>query len=125
MRADIFPLACAAFSGRDRLTAVCRCSDGWADRPDVAAGVEEHIAGGVSMKLYSPEIGDFDDYYFRLKPHDNARNPWFQEFWQERFRCYIDGADRDTRYSKRCTGCLLYTSPSPRDRQKSRMPSSA
>ena len=25
----------------------------------------------------------------------------------------------------RLTGCLLYTSPSPRDRQKSRMPSSA
>ena len=24
-----------------------------------------------------------------------------------------------------CDGCLLYTSPSPRDRQKSRMPSSA
>ena len=24
-----------------------------------------------------------------------------------------------------CTFCLLYTSPSPRDRQKSRMPSSA
>ena len=24
-----------------------------------------------------------------------------------------------------CYGCLLYTSPSPRDRQKSRMPSSA
>ena len=25
----------------------------------------------------------------------------------------------------KCHGCLLYTSPSPRDRQKSRMPSSA
>ena len=25
----------------------------------------------------------------------------------------------------RCLNCLLYTSPSPRDRQKSRMPSSA
>ena len=25
----------------------------------------------------------------------------------------------------KCTDCLLYTSPSPRDRQKSRMPSSA
>ena len=24
-----------------------------------------------------------------------------------------------------CVNCLLYTSPSPRDRQKSRMPSSA
>ena len=27
--------------------------------------------------------------------------------------------------SDQLTGCLLYTSPSPRDRQKSRMPSSA
>ena len=30
----------------------------------------------------------------------------------------------DTRFA-RDLGCLLYTSPSPRDRQKSRMPSSA
>ena len=28
-------------------------------------------------------------------------------------------------YIKEDIGCLLYTSPSPRDRQKSRMPSSA
>ena len=27
--------------------------------------------------------------------------------------------------AKKIEGCLLYTSPSPRDRQKSRMPSSA
>ena len=27
--------------------------------------------------------------------------------------------------NEECRGCLLYTSPSPRDRQKSRMPSSA
>ena len=33
--------------------------------------------------------------------------------------CYL--CPRNTRVS----GCLLYTSPSPRDRQKSRMPSSA
>ena len=32
----------------------------------------------------------------------------------------------DTKHFARCVGiCLLYTSPSPRDRQKSRMPSSA
>ena len=29
------------------------------------------------------------------------------------------------KYEKGSNGCLLYTSPSPRDRQKSRMPSSA
>ena len=35
--------------------------------------------------------------------------------------CYKGGMNgKDTR-----TSCLLYTSPSPRDRQKSRMPSSA
>ena len=79
-------------------------SDGWAVRPDVVEGIEDHIAGGVSMKLYSPEIYDFDEYYFRLGPYTNSRNPWFQEFWQERFRCYIDGDDRDPRYTDKCTG---------------------
>ena len=36
----------------------------------------------------------------------------------------IPQAVKTHRYN-RCIGCLLYTSPSPRDRQKSRMPSSA
>ena len=56
------------------------------------------------MKLYSPEIYDFDEHYFHLFPFNNTRNPWFQEFWQQRFKCYIDGDDRDRRYTKRCTG---------------------
>ena len=34
--------------------------------------------------------------------------------------CYMHGSFFDLR-----TGCLLYTSPSPRDRTRSRMPSSA
>ena len=34
-------------------------------------------------------------------------------------------AERSTSATHGGTGCLLYTSPSPRDRQKSRMPSSA
>jgi len=82
---------------------VC-CSDGWAVRPDVVEDIEDQIAGGVSMKLYSPEIYDFDEYYFRLEPYNNSRNKWFQEFWQERFKCYIDGDDRDPRYTRNCTG---------------------
>ena len=47
------------------------------------------------------------------------------------FRDY-DGNQKETDMNKdsvaqnlACVGCLLYTSPSPRDRQKSRMPSSA
>ena len=34
-------------------------------------------------------------------------------------------AERDTARADKMRRCLLYTSPSPRDRQKSRMPSSA
>ena len=33
--------------------------------------------------------------------------------------------EQKRRVNAQSTGCLLYTSPSPRDRQKSRMPSSA
>ena len=40
---------------------------------------------------------------------------------------YSQGLTDKTSYEEVCKGntCLLYTSPSPRDRQKSRMPSSA
>ena len=39
--------------------------------------------------------------------------------------CYEGGLDEQGKPCNTMTTCLLYTSPSPRDRQKSRMPSSA
>ena len=49
-------------------------------------------------------------------------NGWINRVWQTEDcrRCHIDVVD--ARESK---GCLLYTSPSPRDATLSRMPSSA
>ena len=38
---------------------------------------------------------------------------------------YVEKGPILKRFTARAKGCLLYTSPSPRDRQKSRMPSSA
>ena len=38
---------------------------------------------------------------------------------------YFLRCSRSSRHGSQICGCLLYTSPSPRDRQKSRMPSSA
>ena len=46
------------------------------------------------------------------------------ELWQESGR-YDDYGAEMLRINDRHDSCLLYTSPSPRDRQKSRMPSSA
>ena len=50
---------------------------------------------------------------------------WVDEWWKGRV---IEATSFDTRTDTMgdlCPDCLLYTSPSPRDRQKSRMPSSA
>ena len=38
---------------------------------------------------------------------------------------HFDHVESRLHYVRKCKHCLLYTSPSPRDRQKSRMPSSA
>ena len=89
-------------------TIVGNFSDGWAVRPDVVADKEEAAAGGISIKLYSPSVPDFDSYYFSLKPKgkkENKRNPWFKEFWQQKFECYLPQNDeRDHRHETECTG---------------------
>ena len=47
----------------------------------------------------------------------------FKSLWIQRINAGVRA--EGLTYSKFINGCLLYTSPSPRDRQKSRMPSSA
>ena len=49
-----------------------------------------------------------------MKPVDTDKWPGFEDL-----------SEADTRLGKTARGCLLYTSPSPRDRTRSRMPSSA
>ena len=64
---------------------------------------------------------------------DWHRQPWAQELIEMDTQIFSPHGDailleRDRGFSMelaRDHGCLLYTSPSPRDRQKSRMPSSA
>ena len=55
---------------------------------------------------------------FVMQSHTQPLNKWLMEQL-----IMIDALKRGS--AKRITACLLYTSPSPRDRQKSRMPSSA
>ncbi|NXX77201.1 GRM1 protein, partial [Urocolius indicus] len=64
-------------------------SDGWADRDEVIEGYEPEANGGITIKLQSPEVLSFDDYYLKLRLDTNTRNPWFPEFWQHRFQCRI------------------------------------
>ncbi|XP_041353845.1 metabotropic glutamate receptor 5-like isoform X2 [Gigantopelta aegis] len=75
-------------------------SDGWGNRKDVVHGVEKAAAGALSIKFYSPPLKQFNDYYSTLRHDNNSRNPWFTEFWQEKFNCSLEEDDQN----KRCTG---------------------
>lgn len=80
------------------------CSDGWADRYDVTDGYQKEAAGGITIKLKSAYVTWFDDYYLKLKPDSNVRNPWFPEFWQHRFQCRLRGhAQENGLYNRTCT----------------------
>lgn len=78
-------------------------SDGWSDRYDVVEGYEEEAAGGLSVRIHSPYVQDFDEYYFKLNPTNNARNPWFKEFWEWKFNCTLGIITANTTV-KQCTG---------------------
>ncbi|XP_061876351.1 metabotropic glutamate receptor 5 isoform X2 [Colius striatus] len=79
-------------------------SDGWADRYDVTDGYQREAVGGITIKLQSPDVKWFDDYYLQLRPETNHRNPWFQEFWQHRFQCRLVGFPQENpKYNKTCT----------------------
>ena len=66
------------------------------------------LAAAVCLGVYTgvDALSDMDRYYQPM--HNGPRE-----------------AARQKEFAGRWAGCLLYTSPSPRDRQKSRMPSSA
>jgi hypothetical protein len=43
----------------------------------------------MSVKAYSPVVKEFDNYFISLDPSNNLRNVWFEEYWQERFKCHL------------------------------------
>jgi len=70
----------------------------------VTDGYQREALGGITIKLQSPDVKWFDDYYLQLRPETNHRNPWFQEFWQHRFQCRLDGFPQENpKYNKTCT----------------------
>ncbi|KAI1713584.1 receptor family ligand binding region domain-containing protein [Ditylenchus destructor] len=78
-------------------------SDGWADRLDVVENVEEEAAGSFSIRIHSPKVESFEPHYFSLNPINHTKNPWFREFWQQKFKCQLTVPKDDT-VTPVCTG---------------------
>ncbi|CAL1293068.1 unnamed protein product [Larinioides sclopetarius] len=62
-------------------------------------------AGSITIlpKRYPIQAG-FDEYFKSLSPHRNDRNPWFKEFWENRFNCVFSRETAARRKQELCTG---------------------
>ncbi|VDK47531.1 unnamed protein product [Cylicostephanus goldi] len=81
-------------------------SDGWADRNDVVEGLEDEAEGSFSIRIHAPKVPGFRAYYSQLNPENNTINPWFREFWQQKFGCQfaVSKEDKNNENIRICTG---------------------
>lgn len=68
-------------------------SDGWGAQESVVRGSEIAADGAFTIELASYPIREFEDYFTKLNPYTNTRNPWFKEFWEHRFDCSLQEHD--------------------------------
>ena len=78
--------------------------------------------GGLIPEAITPELADGARFLYALP---NFQNPTGRTLNLERRIALVKRAAELNLTIVEDDPCLLYTSPSPRDRQKSRMPSSA
>uniref|UniRef100_A0A8W8JRJ7 G-protein coupled receptors family 3 profile domain-containing protein n=1 Tax=Magallana gigas TaxID=29159 RepID=A0A8W8JRJ7_MAGGI len=67
-------------------------SDGWGGRSLAVDGNEIEVEGSVTVQPLAFEVKGFRDYFLRLTPQNNKRNPWFVEYWEQQFRCKYPGS---------------------------------
>ena len=71
-------------------------------------------------------FGQNSDYYYKVTfEMTKVLTDLVYEINPNAVMTYVSGEGTSTKENSNIPCCLLYTSPSPRDRQKSRMPSSA
>ena len=100
--------------------------DGWIDRnkngkqdayENPKLSIEERVPDLISQMTIDEKTCQMGTIYGykRVLKSPVPKDSWKQRVWK-------DGVGN---IDEHCNGCLLYTSPSPRDRTRSRMPSSA
>lgn len=62
-------------------------SDGWGVQDEPVREREEIAEGALTIELQTKEVHTFDKYFLSLQPGENKRNPWFDEFWDQKFSC--------------------------------------
>ncbi|KAI5093683.1 metabotropic glutamate receptor 2 precursor, partial [Silurus meridionalis] len=76
-------------AARMNVTFIWVASDGWGAQESVVQGSEKAANGAFTIELSSYSIREFEDYFTKLTPEFNTRNPWFREFWEHKFGCRL------------------------------------
>ncbi|XP_034089489.1 metabotropic glutamate receptor 3 [Gymnodraco acuticeps] len=66
-------------------------SDGWGAQESIVKGNEVTAEGAITLELAANPLPEFNRYFLSLDPVKNLRNPWYREFWEQRFQCSLGG----------------------------------
>ncbi|XP_056137130.1 metabotropic glutamate receptor 3 [Lampris incognitus] len=66
-------------------------SDGWGAQESIIKGNEVTAEGAITLELAANPLPEFNRYFLSLDPFKNHRNPWYREFWEQRFQCSLGG----------------------------------
>ncbi|XP_032380406.1 metabotropic glutamate receptor 3 isoform X2 [Etheostoma spectabile] len=66
-------------------------SDGWGAQESIVKGNEVTAEGAITLELAANPVPEFNRYFLSLNPVKNHRNPWYREFWEQRFQCSLGG----------------------------------
>ncbi|KAG8003073.1 Metabotropic glutamate receptor 6 [Nibea albiflora] len=80
-------------------------SDSWGAKSSPIAELEDVAEGAVTILQKRASIDGFDQYFMSRSLENNRRNIWFNEFWEDDFRCKLtrSGVKLDPD-KKKCTG---------------------
>lgn len=67
-------------------------SDGWGAQESIVKGNEVTAEGAITLELVANPLPEFNRYFLSLNPVRNHRNPWYKEFWEQRFQCSLGGS---------------------------------
>ncbi|XP_035825890.1 metabotropic glutamate receptor 4-like [Aplysia californica] len=67
----------------------------------------DKVEGAVTVQPLAEAVRGFKNYFLRLRPGRNHRNPWFAEYWEDLFSCRFPRSPPtpyNQHYNKTCTG---------------------
>ncbi len=77
-------------------------TDYWGSNPSVVKGLEHVAKGAITLDFKHENLPNFMEYFKQITPYsDTVENPWFLEYWQSYFDCFIQSCYRK-QYTKQC-----------------------